>query len=85
MWVYPTVPDKMLMVMAVIFGTHLLPFGWLYKSKAYFVMSIVVALSSFIVGLIFNPVILSIVMIIFELVFSLWLWFENKSLYIKKD
>jgi TRAP-type C4-dicarboxylate transport system permease small subunit len=75
----------MLMVMAVIFGAHLLPFGWLYKSKAYFVMSIVVALSSFIVGLIFNPVILSIVMIIFELVFSLWLWFENKSLYIKKD
>ena len=29
MWVYPTVPEKMLMVLAIIFGAHLLPFGWL--------------------------------------------------------
>ena len=35
MWVYGTVPEKMLMVIAMIFGAHLLPYGWLYKSKVY--------------------------------------------------
>ena len=33
MWVYPTVPDKMLMVMAVIFGAHLLPFDGSISQK----------------------------------------------------
>jgi len=40
MWVYPTVPEKMLMVIAMIFGAHLLPYGWLYKSKSYTVFAI---------------------------------------------
>ena len=35
MWVYGTVPEKMLIVIAMIFGAHLLPYGWLYKSKVY--------------------------------------------------
>lgn len=35
MWVYTAVPDKMLMVYAMIFGAHLLPYGWLYQSKTY--------------------------------------------------
>lgn len=33
MWVYAAVPDKMVMILAIIFGAHLLPFGWLYQSK----------------------------------------------------
>ena len=37
MWIYPTIPDKMLMVITIIFGAHLLPYGWLYQSQAYFV------------------------------------------------
>ena len=28
MWIYPTLADKMLMVIAMIFGAHVLPFGW---------------------------------------------------------
>lgn len=28
-WVYSAVPEKMLMILAMIFGGHLLPFGWL--------------------------------------------------------
>jgi len=27
MWIYPTVPNKMVMVLVIIFGAHLLPFG----------------------------------------------------------
>jgi len=27
MWIYPTVPEEMVMVLAMIFGAHLLPYG----------------------------------------------------------
>jgi len=80
MWVYPTVPDKMVMVLAIIFGAHLLPFGWLYKSRAYFVMSVIISFAALIIGIMFNAVVVSIVMIIFEITFCLWLVMENKSL-----
>lgn len=65
--VYPTVPDKMVMVLAVIFGAHLLPYGWLYKSKAYSVMSVLISFSILIIGINFNEVVVSIVMIIYFL------------------
>lgn len=80
MWIYPTVPDKMVMVLAIIFGAHLLPFGWLYKSKAYSVMSVFISLAAVIIGIMFNAVIVSGAMIFFEVVFSLWLVWENKLL-----
>lgn len=80
MWIYQAAPEKMAMVLAIIFGAHLLPFGWLYKSKAYFVMAIVVSFTSLIVGIIFSPVIVAIVMISLEIIFSIWLSFEVKAL-----
>ena len=78
MWVYPTVPDKMVMVLAVIFGAHLLPYGWLYKSRAYTVMSVLIAFSTIIIGNIYSAVVVAAVMIIFEVIFSFWLVFENR-------
>lgn len=84
MWVYPTVPDKMVMVLAVIFGAHLLPYGWLYKSKAYYVMSVIISFTILIIGINFNAVVVSLVMIVFEIIFSLWLMFELKSLKVKE-
>lgn len=83
MWIYPTVPEKMVMVLAVIFGAHLLPFGWLYKSKAYSVMSVLISFTIICIGIMFNAVVVSIVMILFEGVFSIWLVFENKALKIE--
>ena len=69
MWVYPTVPDKMVMVLAIIFGAHLLPFGWLYKSKAYSVMSVLIPFTAIIIGIMFTAAVVSIVMVIFEIIF----------------
>ena len=40
MWAFSRKPDAMLMIYAMVFGAHLLPFGWLYDSKAYTVVSI---------------------------------------------
>ncbi len=79
MWVYPTVPDKMVMVLAIIFGAHLLPFGWLYKSKAYSVMSVLISFAALIIGIMFNAVLVSMVMVLFEIIFCIWLMFENKD------
>ena len=79
MWVYPTVPDKMLMVIAMIFGAHLLPYGWLYKSKTYMVLSVIIPIAALIVGLNFEPYILAAMMIAVEIIFCLCLFIENKS------
>jgi len=80
MWIYSTVPEKMLMVIAMIFGAHLLPYGWLYKSKSYMVLSIIIPILSLIVGLSFPPYILALVMMIIEILFSFCLVAEIKKI-----
>ena len=79
MWVYPTIPDKLLMVIAMIFGGHLLPYSWLYNSKAYMVLSIVIPILALVIGLNFENYILAIMMIGIELIFSILLVIENKK------
>lgn len=78
MWVFAAVPDKMLMVYAMIFGAHLMPFSWLYQSKSYLVLSIVIPILSLVVGLSFPPYILAIIMVAIELLFSFLLSRECK-------
>lgn len=80
MWIYPTVPEKMVMVLAMIFGAHLLPFGWLYKSRSYIVLSVVIPIAALIVGINFPPYMVAGLMILFEIVFSLLLFAEVKRL-----
>ena len=75
--------DKMLMVIAMIFGAHLLPYSWLYNSKTYMVLSIIIPILSLIVGLNFANYILATMMIVIEIIFSILLAFENKK--IKND
>lgn len=80
MWVYPTVPDRMLMVIVMIFGAHLLPYGWLYKSPSYMVLAVAIPIFALIVGTQFEPVVLALAMIAIELAFSVLLIVENKRL-----
>ena len=80
MWVYNAVPDKMLMVFAMIFGAHLMPYSWLYLSKSYFAFSIAVPILSLIVGLLFPPFVLAAVMIGVEILFCILLCIEVRSL-----
>lgn len=80
MWALDAVPEKMLMIYAMIFGAHLMPFSWLYQSKSYLVLSIVVPILSLIVGLLYPPYVLAAMMVIIEMVFSLCLYAECKRL-----
>lgn len=80
MWVYAAMPEKMVMVYAMVFGAHLMPFSWLYDSRSYMVFSIVVPILSLIVGLIYPPTVLAALMIVIEAVFSACLFQECKKL-----
>jgi hypothetical protein len=80
LWVLYAVPSKMLMVFAMIFGAHLLPFSWLYRSKSYLILSIIIPILSLIIGIMFPPQVLALVMVIIEVIFSLCLRGECKRL-----
>lgn len=87
MWVYPTVPDKMLMILAMIFGAHLLPYGWLYQSKAYYGFSIFISLSMLGVGIFYGGVAVAATMLVIEIAFCMFLFGEVKQLVdeVEKD
>jgi hypothetical protein len=80
MWIFNAIPEKMVMVLAMIFGAHLFPYGWLYKSITYMVLSVVIPIAALIVGLNYPPQIVAAMMIGVEIVFSLLLVFEVKKL-----
>lgn len=80
MWVYPTVPDKMVMIIAMIFGAHLLPYAWLYQSRIYAIMSILIPFVALFAGMNFDVYVLSGLMIICEIIFSFILFIEVKNL-----
>lgn len=79
MWVFAAVPEKMLMVYSMIFGAHLMPYSWLYQSKSYMVMSIVVPILALVIGLFAQPYVLANSMLSMEVVFSFSLMMENKE------
>lgn len=66
------------MVYAMIFGAHLMPYSWLYLSRSYLVMSILVPVFALIVGLTSPSHILAIGMLVVELIFVFLLVYENK-------
>lgn len=73
MWIYNAVPEKMVMVLAMIFGAHLLPYGWLYRSRSYMVLSAVIPVAVLTIGVIFPPYFVAGFMIVVEIIFSLLL------------
>ena len=51
MWVFSAVPEKMVMIHAMVFGAHLLPYSWTYRSRAYVIASVVIPVVSLILGI----------------------------------
>ncbi len=78
MWVYAAVPNKFLMVYAMIFGAHLLPYGWLYQSITYYIISVIISIAVLMLGLCFSAIVVAVFMIIIEVVFCCCLVIENK-------
>ena len=79
MWVFRAVPDKMVMVYAMVFGAHLLPYSWLYKSLSYRIFAIVIPVTSLIVGCIFSAFSVAVTMLVIEIIFVIALWAEVRK------
>ena len=80
MWAFSVVPESMVMIYAMVFGAHLMPFSWLYQSKSYLVLSIFIPIFALIIGLIYPPQVLAGLMAIIEVVFAICLFYECKKL-----
>ncbi|MBQ8164860.1 MAG: hypothetical protein IJZ94_03505 [Clostridia bacterium] len=83
MWVFSAVPDKMVMVYAMVFGAHLLPYSWLYKSLSYRFFSIAIPIVSLIVGCVFSAFSVAVTMLVIETIFVITLVVEV-HMFIKK-
>ncbi len=79
MWVYSSMPEKMVMVYAMIFGAHLLPYGWLYRSKTYYASSIIIPVTVLAVGLRESASVIAAMMIGVELLLCACLALEVRK------
>lgn len=80
MWIYAAIPEKMLMVYAMIFGAHLLPYGWLYRSKSYYTFSVIIPVGVLLLGIYSSAIAIAIFMLATEAVFCVLLIIENKKI-----
>lgn len=78
-WACTMNPEAMLLFFAIIFGSHLLPFSWVYDSKIYLVISIVEAIGSLILGCIFGGAVMSAFIVVCQLIISVVLFVECKA------
>lgn len=69
--------ENMLMVFTIIFGAHLLPYSWLYKSPTYFALSIFIPIAAVIVGCNFDNTVLAAMMICVQIMCAVGLTIEN--------
>ncbi len=80
MWAFNQKPDAMLMLFAMVFGAHLLPFSWLYDSKTYLVMSLVTTFGSMLISIFAGEVYVGIFMIVCQVIMSVLLLIECRKL-----
>ena len=79
MWVCAFMPEKMLMVYTMISGAHLLPYGWLYQSKTYYVFSIMIPIIVLLIGVYAPTYYIAVFMLITEIILCFLLIIENKK------
>ena len=80
MWVFNSVPTKMVMVYAMVFGAHLLPYSWLYKSMSYRVFAIAIPFLSLAIGILYSSRAVASAMLVIEVLFSISLFVELRKM-----
>ncbi len=81
-WAFIKSPAEMVLFFAIITGAHLFPYGWVYNTKVYYVLSPVITLLIF--GVYFflgdeDIWIIPITMVIFLIVLNILLYFDYKK------
>ena len=79
LWTMYAVPDKMIMVYAIVVGAHFLPYYWIYFSPTYFYASIIIPIVSLIFGIYFSQVIVCVAFVAFDILICILLCLENKQ------
>ena len=79
MWVFSVIPEKMIMVYAIITGAHFLPYSWLYKSTVYLIFSIAMTLIMLAVGMYHPASTVALAIVGVETILAIALWFETKK------
>jgi hypothetical protein len=79
MWAYSERPEAMLMLYAMVFGAHLLPFSWIYDTKAYAAVSIIETIGALIITLIWGSRITAAFMITMQIIISTWLYLNIRK------
>lgn len=79
LWAMYTVPDKMIMVYAIVVGAHFLTYYWIYFSPTYFYASIIIPIVSLILGMYFSQVIVCLAFVVFDTLICILLCLENKQ------
>lgn len=79
MWAFSRAPEYMVMVYAMVFGAHLLPFSWAYDSKAYLVISIVETVGALMLYFLLGSIAVAAFIVIGEIVLSTLLGLDCKK------
>lgn len=79
LWAMYAVPDKMIMVYAIVVGAHFLTYYWIYFSPTYFYASIIIPIVSLILGIYFSQVIVCLAFVVFDILICILLCLENKQ------
>ena len=79
MWAFSRAPEYMVMVYAMVFGAHLLPFSWAYDSKAYLVVSIVETVGALILYFLLGSIAVAAFIAAGEIVLSILLWLDCRK------
>ena len=74
-----TIPDKMIMTYAMVVGAHFLTYYWIYFSPTYFYASIIIPVTSLILGIYCTTVAVCIAFIAFDVLICALLYLENKQ------
>ncbi len=80
MWAYSAHPDSMLLIYAIIFSAHLLPFSWVYDSRIYFTAAFVESIGVILIGYKFGYPIAMAFIVIMQIIVCVRL-----SMQVKED
>jgi len=81
--VYALSPEWTPWAMAILFGSHFLPYGWLHRSRAYVFLSVSVAISLSALAVVIRTPMPSTVPLVTAACYAAaiaWMWVENRSL-----
>ena len=80
MWAYNQKPEGMLMLYAIVFGAHLLPFGWIYDSVSYKFASVVEAIGALLIFFKWGNVPMVAFIIAMQIILCISLFVEVRNL-----